>query len=110
MRTSPSTEAINDEFRHCAHKIRLRCFYETLPTGLGVTSSLIVDKSSAVLGYPNEQVDYLEANHRDVCKYDTPSDRNYVKLRASLVSTIDEITDQCQYPSMFGLTHPCPNR
>ena len=95
MRNSASTEAINDAFRHYAHKVQLRSFYETLPTSLGLNSSLIVDKMSAVLGYPNEQADYLEANHRNMCKYDTPSDQNFVKLRKSLVSTIDDITEQC---------------
>lgn len=109
MRNSPSAEAINDGFKHYAHKVQLRCFYETLPTRLGVASSLIVDKNSAVLGYPNEQVDYLEADHRDVCKFDAPSDRNYVKLRKSLVSTIDDITEQCQCPSTYDFMHHCPH-
>lgn len=105
MRNSPSSEAINDGFRHHAQKVRLRSFYETLPTDLGVNSNFIVDKNSAVLGYPNEQVDYIEANHRNICKYDTPSDRNFVKLRKSLVSTIDDITEHCQYA--ISIWSPC---
>lgn len=93
MRKNSSTEAINDSFRHHAHKLQIRSFYETLPTPLGIGSNLIVDKTSAVLGYSNEQADYLHANHRTICKYDTPSDTNFIKFRKSLLSTVDEITD-----------------
>lgn len=92
---SPSTQSINDDFRHVSGNLRLRSFYETLPTNIGVNSVIIVDRNSAVLGYSNEQADPLDANHRDVCKFNNPSDTNFRRLRNSFVSTIDEVMDKC---------------
>lgn len=47
---SASTQLINDEFGKFAHELAIYSFYETLETKLGVSSALIVDKTSAVLG------------------------------------------------------------
>lgn len=50
MTGSSSIQTINDDFGRIAHDMPIFSFYETLRTSIGVTSSLIVDKSSAVLG------------------------------------------------------------
>jgi len=47
---STSTQLINDEFGKFAHELAIYSFYETLETKIGVSSALIVDKTSAVLG------------------------------------------------------------
>lgn len=47
---STSTKLINLEFGKFAHDLLIYSFYETQPTNLGVSSALIVDKNSAVLG------------------------------------------------------------
>lgn len=51
MKGSSSTEIINEDFIRCLDDVSLFSFYETEPTGItGISSGLIVDKASAVLG------------------------------------------------------------
>ena len=85
---------INDEFRHYSTGLNLRSFYETVETNLGLSSALIVSKDSATLGYPNEQSALLNATHRNICKFDAPSDPNYVSLRNTLATITGKITQQ----------------
>jgi hypothetical protein len=47
---STSIEWINEDFRRYALNSPIYSFYETLKMGIGVTSILVVDKASAVLG------------------------------------------------------------
>ncbi|KAL2041702.1 hypothetical protein N7G274_005486 [Stereocaulon virgatum] len=93
-RNSVSLQNINEEFRHYAERLNLWSFYETLKTSFGVTSALIVDKDSATLGYKHERVQLLNANHRGVCKFDSPSDPDFVTLRNALVTTVDDIVGE----------------
>ena len=88
-RNSLATQSINDEFPQYCHTLQLYSFYETLPTNYGLGKSLVVDKDLATLGYANERTAYLNANHREICKYDAPSDPNYQTVRNALASTID---------------------
>lgn len=94
-KNSTSTEAINDEFRHVCDQLRLYSFYETVPTNLGINSTLIVEKDSAILGYTRERTAYINADHRGVCKFDSPEDPNFLILRNAFVSTIDEVMADC---------------
>ncbi|KEY66276.1 hypothetical protein S7711_02741 [Stachybotrys chartarum IBT 7711] len=84
-------EQINDEFRHVCGNLSLWSFSEAIPTSYGLTSSLVVDKESAILGLPKEHVQYLEATHRDICKFDNPVNSNYLVLQRAFLTTIDEI-------------------
>jgi hypothetical protein len=93
-RNSLATQSINDEFPQHCKDLQLYSFYETLPMSYGVGKSLIVDKDSATLGYANERTAYLNANHRDVCRYASPFDPNYLTVRNALASTIDSFRDQ----------------
>ena len=43
------------------------------------------------LGFRQERVQYLNANHRDMCKFDGPDDRNYVTLKNAIVSATQDI-------------------
>ncbi|KAI9773277.1 MAG: hypothetical protein M1835_006168 [Candelina submexicana] len=88
-RNSLATQSINDEFPQHCQDLQLYSFYETLPTSYKVGKTLIVDKDSATLGYVNERTAYLNANHRDVCKYASPTDPNYKTVRNALASAID---------------------
>ncbi|KAH9905950.1 NACHT and WD domain protein [Xylariomycetidae sp. FL2044] len=90
---SISTQLINDEFWKCARDLHIFSFYETLPTRLGISSSLIVEKDSAILGpeYVNERIQYIEANHRNICKFDGPDDPNYITLKNALRGAIEEL-------------------
>ena len=87
-RNSLATQSINDEFPQHCKDLQLFSFYETLPTRYGLGKSLIVDKDLATLGYPNERTAYLNANHRDICKYAAPTDPNYLTVRNALAATI----------------------
>lgn len=94
---SPAIQAINDEFRHYAELLRLYSFFENQPTSiLGIGTTFIVAKASATMLLPNERLSPLEANHRGVCKFDSPLDPNYSLVRNALVETLDQITDTCE--------------
>lgn len=83
--------SINDSFRHHTEDLQLWSFYETFPFQRVFTSALVVDKSSATLGYEKEHISPLNADHRGICKFDLPSDPNYKTLRNAFVTTIDTI-------------------
>ena len=88
-RNSIATQSINDEFPQYCQDLQLYSFYETLPTSFGIGKSLVVDKDLATMGYANERTAYLNANHRDICKYSAQTDSNYQTVRNTLASTID---------------------
>lgn len=52
MTASVSLQSINDDFEKHAHDLPIFSFCEGLKTSLGVSSILVVDKESAVLGIP----------------------------------------------------------
>lgn len=87
-RNSLATESINEEFPYYCQDLRLVSFYETLPT---IGRSLIVEKDQATLGYANEQREYLNANHREVCKFTSERDSNYRTVRDALASILNEV-------------------
>ncbi|KAH7322926.1 WD40-repeat-containing domain protein [Stachybotrys elegans] len=84
-------QSLNQDFPHHSQQIHLFSFFETLPSDLGMKKSIIVDRSSAILGYPNERVDHLNANHRDMCKFSSRDDPNYRSVRNALATTIRDI-------------------
>ena len=55
-------------------------------------SSLIVDPESAVLGYPEETQIPMNADHRSICKFETPDDANYSLLGNALASTVKSLS------------------
>ncbi|PYH69571.1 WD40 repeat domain-containing protein [Aspergillus vadensis CBS 113365] len=93
-RNSDSIQSINDSFRHVADYLHIWSFYETLPCSFKLTSAIIVDKTSATLGYSKERCSLLNADHRGVCKFDSPADPNYKTVRNAFVTTIDSIVSQ----------------
>ncbi len=93
-RNSSLIKSTNDSFRHHAEDLQLWSFYETFPCQILLRSVLIVDKSSATLGYPREHISPLTTDHRGICKFDLPSDPNYKTLRNAFITTIDTILSQ----------------
>ena len=89
-RNSLATQSINEEFPQYCQDLQLYSFYETLPVVHGLSRSLVVEKDAAVLGYPNERSSYLNANHREVCKFTDQNDPNYQTVRNTLASIIDK--------------------
>ncbi|KAK4154703.1 hypothetical protein C8A00DRAFT_42579 [Chaetomidium leptoderma] len=96
MTGSVSIQLINEDFGNCAHDLPIFSFFETLRTSFGVSSALVVDRSSAVLGpgYNNERVQYINANHRDICKYNSPDDPNYLTVKNALVSAVADLVKE----------------
>lgn len=90
-RGSGAIQSINDEFRKHSADIDLWSFYETQKLNRGVFSTLIVDPESATLGYREERQMPMNADHRSICKFETPTDRNYITLRNAFVFTINSI-------------------
>lgn len=85
---SESNTTINDQFRHVYHDLDIWSFFETVKTpSLG----LIVEKDSAVLGFPGERVQLLNADHRNVCKFESPLDSDYCTLRNAFCAAIVKI-------------------
>jgi WD40 repeat protein len=90
-RRSPTIDELNDSFRHHASKLQIFSFYETLTTTTGPVSIMIVDKPTAVMGYPNETPTPLTANHHNVCKFTSTKDPNYASVIGALRSVADSL-------------------
>ncbi|CAH0017931.1 unnamed protein product [Clonostachys rhizophaga] len=86
---SGAVQVINDEFRHFSAGLELWSFYET--QNMKRFSSLVVNPESAVLGYREEKQIPMTADHRSICKFDTPEDSNYALLRNALAATVSKI-------------------
>ena len=91
QKNSPALEDINEQFRKFAPKLHIVSFYETLDTPVGPKKVRILEKESAILGYPGEISRAMNADHHDVCKYYSPSDANYVSMRDVLKTLVDRV-------------------
>jgi len=87
-KSSPALEDLNEQFRHIAPKLSIFSFYETLPTAIGPKRIMVLEKDSSILGYAKEVSRALDANHHDVCKYDSPQDANYISVRNALKTLV----------------------
>ncbi|KAK4214683.1 NACHT and WD domain protein [Rhypophila decipiens] len=86
---SLSAQHINDQFTRCTDGLSIMSFYETLPMSVGGLSSvMVVDKASAILGIKGERSSLMNANHRDICKFDNREDPNYIKVRDAMSAEI----------------------
>ncbi|KAI0601591.1 hypothetical protein F4775DRAFT_404833 [Biscogniauxia sp. FL1348] len=86
IQNGPFLRMINEQFRHLAPSLQIFSFYETLRTSLGISSSLILDGETAKLGYPGEISRSLNADHHNVCKFESPQDPNYQVVLGALKS------------------------
>ncbi|KAH8896577.1 hypothetical protein GQ53DRAFT_889819 [Thozetella sp. PMI_491] len=96
---SSAIQDINESFRQQCDGLLLCSFYETLKTSLRLTKVLIVEKDSAILGYPNEMSAAMDANHHTVCKYKDRSDPNFIKVKGVLKTWAAQLV-----PTEPGLT------
>jgi hypothetical protein len=80
-------------------------------------SALVVKKESAVLGQcffgpsprlnsyadsfleglPREHVQYMQADHRQICKFSSPTDPNYLILQRCFLTTIEGLKLEGQW-------------
>ena len=99
QRNSPSLQVVSDEFKKHSDNLRLWSFYETHKMRLGLVRRFIVEKDSATLGYDNEDVQLLGADHRGVARFAAPTDANFKRVRNVLASTVTDVANECQYHS-----------
>ena len=52
---------------------------------------MILEKDTSVLGYPGETSKALNADHHNICKYESPQDPNYIIVRNVLKSLVSKI-------------------
>lgn len=92
-KNSFTLQKLNEQFRHIAPRLDIVSFYETQSTSIGLKSArvMILEKDSSVLGYPGETSKALNADHHNVCKYDSPRDPNYITMRNTLKSLVSNI-------------------
>lgn len=90
-KNSVTIDELNESFRHHAADLRIFSFYETLATSIGPRSLILLDKSTSLLGYPNETAQPLNANHHNVCKFTDSEDPNYISVRGALRNVIGNI-------------------
>jgi WD40 repeat protein len=92
---SDAIQAINESFPRYSDKLQLHSFYETMPMHVGsLRKELVVKQESAVMGekYKNERSTYLDANHRNVCKYESPESSNYRAVRNAIANSLKSLT------------------
>jgi len=109
-KNSFTLQKLNEQFRHVAPRLDIVSFYETQPCSIGLKnarivsrcrrnpfqscandSKMVLEKDSSVLGYPGETSKALNADHHDVCKFDSPKDPNYITVRNVLKSLVSKI-------------------
>ncbi|KAM0334212.1 hypothetical protein ACHAQA_001233 [Verticillium albo-atrum] len=83
---SPTLQAINAEFPQYSKDLHLFSFFETLAMNYVIGKGLIVEKHCAVMNYANERRTHLDANHRDVARFSSPADSNYLAVRNALAT------------------------
>lgn len=97
-RVSASLAKVNDTFRHYCDKLTLYSFFETKPLSIGATvSALIVPKDSAVMGLPGECVSLMYADHRSICKFESPDDPGFTTLTAAFNTINNDIYKHRKY-------------
>ena len=90
---STAIEDLNEQFRDAPSGLQIASFYETRYTTKGMMKLMVVDKKSSILGCRGEVPQPLDADHHNLCKYDSPDDSNYLKVRNVLESFIAPLVD-----------------
>ncbi|KAF5239886.1 hypothetical protein FANTH_9779 [Fusarium anthophilum] len=91
---------ISSQFVHRATDIQIKTFYET--DSCPSMSSLVVEKDSAVLFYPNEDaVPMLNTNHHTISRFSHSGCQKYTLMRAALQDLQSKVIsrDRCPAPS-----------
>ncbi|ROV88450.1 hypothetical protein VSDG_09242 [Cytospora chrysosperma] len=91
---SPMLQAINEEFPRVAGKLQLISFYETRPMSVGGIKLLIVEKNSAVMNLANERTTLLDADHRHVAMFSSPTSPAYLTVRNALATLVSSRRDE----------------
>jgi pimeloyl-ACP methyl ester carboxylesterase len=97
---SELAKGLNEQFKHFAPTIEVLSYYEKLQTPNGrtslvseissawsialITQMVLEQRSSSLVTHADLTPIPLEADHNNVCKFDSPQDSNYVHVRNGL--------------------------
>ncbi|CAI6043794.1 unnamed protein product [Clonostachys chloroleuca] len=98
-KSSFAIEELNEQFRHLAPSLSIWSFYETLTTSIGPRKIMVLEKDSSILGYPTEISKPLHADHQGMCKYNSPSDMNYVSVKNAIKSLVTQFMRKAESES-----------
>ncbi|KAL9120855.1 MAG: hypothetical protein Q9187_002593 [Circinaria calcarea] len=94
-KNSSALQDINEQFRNICGDLELVSFYETQKTSVGAgIKRMIVDRDSAILGYPGETSSSLVADHHGMAKFRSPLDTNYTDVRNVLRWLMKRFTNE----------------
>lgn len=65
----------------------------------------VVPKESSTLGYPREVVSSINACHRDMCRFASESDVNYIVVRDKLMFMVEEASSAGKLFLFEALNH-----
>ncbi|EFR02385.1 hypothetical protein MGYG_05381 [Nannizzia gypsea CBS 118893] len=106
---SVSIDDINEQFRNVCGGLYLISFYETYKTAISPGVKVkVVEKQSAVLGYPQEVSAPLNADHNGISKYLNREDSNYKAVRNALRMIVQRNTEK-GYLNGESAKLPAPN-
>jgi hypothetical protein len=87
---SVEAQATNESFRHIAAPIQIVSFYETIPTK---SVGIVVQRDSAILGFPGETVLSANATQMDLCKFPDRNSPNYQHVQYVLMNLVQSRKD-----------------
>ena len=105
-RNSSTLFDINEDFRHPVKELQIASLYETRQTGIWPIANMIVEKNSSILGYPNEIIESLNADHRNVCKFASTEDPNFHIVRDVLREMVNKCQSQAVTVSALASSSP----
>ncbi|KAK5062754.1 hypothetical protein LTR84_004829 [Exophiala bonariae] len=88
-RDSVKLDEINDSFRQRAKMMKIISCYERVKAP--GSSSLVVEKHSAVLGLPDERKIPIQADHMAMCRFSARNDPNYEVVSQEIVRAVKRI-------------------
>ncbi|KAK5656580.1 hypothetical protein OQA88_4559 [Cercophora sp. LCS_1] len=92
----PKSEPEEDyDDRNALYALRFNLHAATLFPSQGQFLKMAIDEIRRLTekfkdGHANEEIAPMDADHRHVCKFDTPSNSNYRTLRDALLTAVDE--------------------
>ncbi|RHZ65508.1 uncharacterized protein CDV56_107767 [Aspergillus thermomutatus] len=107
---------ITEDFVEKAGKLQIVSLFEMEMTSFGIFKRLVVEQRSALLNVPNEIPIGQFADHRDIARFASVTDRNYrpvitrlLKFRQDIAKELVGFSNSSQGQSVTWPTAPKPN-
>lgn len=55
--------------------------------------------------FETERVQYMNANHKDICKFDSPQDPSYLTLKKAIASATQDIIKDGEFDEKRHIPH-----